>query len=190
MSICGLVRAHQRLELGDRRALRVGLLLRAGIGLRQLLVAREVELGIGERRLVLRLLRQRLIELGVIDRRIDLGEHVAALDVLAFLEQDGDQLALDLRAHRHGVQRADGADAFEIDRNVLGLRRRRQHRHRQIARIGTWRRPVEGHPDDVAEPAENESTSVVETMRARQRRPAPFGAASCLFGSLVRVRLK
>ena len=41
---------------------------------------------VGERRLVLRLLGDRLIVLRLIGARIDLGEHEAALHVLAFLE--------------------------------------------------------------------------------------------------------
>ena len=77
-----------------------------GIGGGEPRVALEVEPGIGELRLVLRLLGDRLIELRLVGGRIDLGEHVAALDVLAFLESDADELAVDLRAHRHGVERA------------------------------------------------------------------------------------
>ena len=47
---------HLRLELRDQRLLRVGLLLRPEIALRQFGVAVEVDPGVGELRLVLRLL--------------------------------------------------------------------------------------------------------------------------------------
>ena len=49
-------------------------------------VALEIDAGIGERRFVLRLLGDRLVELRLIGGRVDLRQHVAALDVLAFLE--------------------------------------------------------------------------------------------------------
>ena len=52
------------------------------------LVAIEIDLGVGEYRLVLRLLGDRLIELRLIDGGIDARQHVAFLDVLAFLEAD------------------------------------------------------------------------------------------------------
>ena len=92
----------------------------------------QIEALVGELRLVLRLLGDGLIVLRLVDHRIDLAEHVALLDVLSFDEIDRDQLAVDLGAHRHVVQRAHRADAVEIDRHVLDARRRRQHRHRQI----------------------------------------------------------
>ena len=53
---------------------------------------------------------------------VDLRQHVAALDVLAFVERDLDELAFDLRAHRDGVERPHGADAVEIDRNIGAAR--------------------------------------------------------------------
>ena len=130
----GLVGLDQRFLLGDQGALRIGLLLRAGVGRGELLVAREIEFLVGKLRFVLRLLGDRLIVLRLVDHRIDLAEHVALLDVLAFGEIHRDQFAVDLRAHEHVVERADRADAFEIDRHILGARRRRQHRHRKSSR--------------------------------------------------------
>src|SRR5262249_3735071 len=47
-----------------------------------------------------------------------------------FGEGDVDELAVDLRAHGHGVERFGGADAVEIDRHVGRARGRRQHRNR------------------------------------------------------------
>ena len=56
-----LVGIHQRFLLGDHRALGIGLLLRAGIGGGQLLIANQIEALIGEQRLVLGLLGDGLI---------------------------------------------------------------------------------------------------------------------------------
>ena len=95
-------------------------------------IAGQVDALVGELRLVLRLLGDGLVVGRLVERRIDLAEHVALLDVLAFGEIHRDQLAVDLRAHRHRVERTDRADAVEIDRHVLDVRRRRQHRHRQV----------------------------------------------------------
>ena len=81
-------------------------------------------------RFVLRFLRDRLIVGGLVGDGIDLGEHEALSDVLAFGEGDLDELAVDLRAHRYGVERLCGADAVEIDRHIGGLRSDREHRHR------------------------------------------------------------
>ena len=126
----GLVGAHLRFELRDQRALGVDLLLVDRIGGGQPHVAFEIEPGVGELRLVLRLGRHRLVVLRLVGGGIDLGEDVAARHVLAFGERDRDQLAFDLRLHQHGVERARGADAVEIDRHVGALRDRRAHRHR------------------------------------------------------------
>ena len=123
-----------------------------------MLIADQVETLIGELRLILGLLGDRLIVLRLVDHGIDLAEHVALLDVLSFGEIDRDQLAVDLRAHGHVVERAHGADAVEIDRHVLDVRRCRQHRNRQIGTCG----PVGGllllqrGPGDVAEAAEDQ----------------------------------
>ncbi len=102
----GLVGLDQRLLLRDQRALRVGLLLGAGVAGGELLVAGEVELLVGEQGHVLRLLGDGLVVLRLIDRGIDLAQHVVLLDVLALDEIHLEQLAVDLRAHGDRVQRA------------------------------------------------------------------------------------
>ncbi len=121
---------NQRLILLHERALGIGLLAVDGVGGGECLVARQIVLGVGEHRLVLRLLGDRLIELGLIDGRIDARQHVALLDVLAFLETHAEELAVDLRAHRHGVERLHRADGVEIDRHVGAFRRGDENRHR------------------------------------------------------------
>ena len=126
----GLIELDQRLELLDQRLLGVELLLVDGIGGGKPGVAFEIEPGIGELRFVLRLLGHRLIVLRLIGGRIDLGEHEALRNVLAFGEGNVDELAVDLRAHGHGIERARGADAVEIDRHVGRLGGDREHRNR------------------------------------------------------------
>ena len=125
-----LVGLHQRRVLRDQCLLRVGLLAVDGVGGGELFVAVEIDLRVGELRFVLRLLRLRLIELRLIGSGIDAGQHVTLLDVVAFLEIDAEQLAVDLRADGDGIERLDGADGVEIDRHVRLGRRSDQHRHR------------------------------------------------------------
>ena len=88
-----------RFELADQRLLGVELLLVDGVGCGEPGVALEIEPGIGERRLVLRLFGDRLIVLRLVGRRIDLGEDESLGDLLPFGERDVDELAVDLRAH-------------------------------------------------------------------------------------------
>jgi len=126
------VGGDRRLELRHLRQLRVDALPARILALAEILEAREVELGIGEQRLVLRLLGDRLIELRLVDHRIDLAENIALFDVLPFGEVDRDQFAVDLRANQNIVQRTNRTDAFEIDRHVLNARRRRQYGHGEI----------------------------------------------------------
>ena len=116
----------------DQRALGIDLLLVDRVGGRQLDVALKIELGIGERGLVLRLLGHRLIVERLVDGGIDLGQHKALGDVLPLGEGQGDELAVDLRADRDGIERFRGADAVEIDRHIGNPCLDRQHRHRIV----------------------------------------------------------
>ena len=59
------------------------------------MIALEIELGIGELRLVLRLFGDRLIEGRLKGPRIDLSQHIAGLAPLAFGEGDLVELAVD-----------------------------------------------------------------------------------------------
>ena len=127
-----LIEFHLGFLLRHRHLLRVELLPRDRVAGHELGVAFEIEPRVGERRLVQRLLRHRLIVGGLIGGGIDLRQHVAALDVLAFGVVDAEQLAVDLRPHRHGVQRPDGADAVEIDRHVGPLGQGRDDRDRPV----------------------------------------------------------
>ena len=72
-----------------------------------------------QRRFVLRFLGLGLIERGLIEARIDLGQHVALLDALSFLEEHLLQLAVDLGVDGDRKESLHSAKAGEIDRYVL-----------------------------------------------------------------------
>ena len=86
--------------------------------------ASRSSLGVGEIGLVLRFLGHRLLERGLEGPRIDLGEQVALLDHLAFLEGDLHDLAVDPGADHNGVVGLDLADALKDDREIGALDRR------------------------------------------------------------------
>jgi len=67
------------LELSHQCALSVGLLLRSGVGLNQVLVAFQVDAGVGELGFIQRLLRPRLLKLRLVSGRIDLREEIPFL---------------------------------------------------------------------------------------------------------------
>ena len=105
--------------MGDDGCLLVGLLLGAGVALREALVARQIEPRVGEGCLVLCFLCDGLVELGLVRGRIDAREHVALLNGLALGELNRHQPAFDLRADDDGVERLHAADALTQDRHGL-----------------------------------------------------------------------
>ena len=141
-----LVGLHLGLELGHQRLLGVVLLAGRRIGRGQLDIAFEIDAGIAEQRLVHRLLGDRLVELGAVDGGIDVGEDEILLDILAFLEVDAHQLAVDLGADGHGVERPARADAVEIDGDVVLLRRGDEHRNRRVGALSSASAPRSGRP--------------------------------------------
>ena len=114
----GRVLLDRRLVLRDQRGLRIQLLFGHRVGLEQLLVALEVDLRVVEQRLVLRQRGLRRLELHLVRPRIDLGQHLARLDEVAFLKVDLHQLAVDARLDRHRVERGHVAEALQIDGNA------------------------------------------------------------------------
>ena len=118
MSACDL-----RRQLGDGRALRIGLL--PGREFAELGKALQIEIGVGEIGFVLGLLGLGLIEGGLERPRIDLDQRVAFLDELAFLKRDPVDLAVDAGADHDGVEALHGAEAGQVDRKIGFLDRRR-----------------------------------------------------------------
>ncbi|KGD14632.1 secretion HlyD domain protein [Burkholderia pseudomallei] len=107
----GLIAADLRMQLVDARFPCIQHLHRRRVHFGEPLMARELEPGVGERRLVLLELRCRLVG-GRLERAaIDLDEHVARAHLLAFAEPHMGDLAVDLASHGHVVLRRDGADA-------------------------------------------------------------------------------
>ena len=125
----GLVGRDRGLELIDLALLLVDDLLRGDVREHQGLRACEVFLGRGELGLVLGLLGLGLVERGLEQPRIDLRQHVALLDVLAFGEQHLLQLAVDLGMNGHGERRLHGPQPGQIDRHVLPADHGDAHRH-------------------------------------------------------------
>ena len=113
----GVVELDLRGKLIDEGALRVDGFLSDDVAA-ELGIALHVALGVGKLRLVERLLGGGLVELRLVGRRIDLDEYVAPFDVLAFLEIDAEDAAVDLRPYRHGAARLGGADTFEVQRKI------------------------------------------------------------------------
>ena len=110
-----LVCRHRALQLAHQRFLGIDLLACDGILLEQLAVTLQVQLRILELSLIP---GQRTLHLGQRSRkaaRVDLGQQLACLDLIAFLEMQLEQLARDLGAH-HGrgpcAHGADGADEY------------------------------------------------------------------------------
>ena len=83
-----------------------------------LVIALQIEIGVGEIGLVLRLLGLGLVERRLERPRIDLDQRIAFLDELAFLEVDLVDLAVDPGADHHGVEALHGAEAGQVDRKV------------------------------------------------------------------------
>ena len=146
---------HRALILRDQRDLRVERLARHRVLRGQPLVAREIDLRALQQRLVARQIALGLRQRRLIGPRVDLGDQIAFLDLVAFLEIDLDQIAADLASDRDGRERGDGAERIEIDSDVAladGLRHDR-HRRRVAAaaplRLGCGL--VLGPPDDAGD---------------------------------------
>ena len=102
----------------DLGLLRVDVLLRFVALDRQGLKARQVFLHVDELRLILALFRYRLIQRRFQRGRIDLGQDIAFMNLLALTEVDRDELAVDLGPDRDGVERLNRAERAVIDRHV------------------------------------------------------------------------
>ncbi len=112
----GVDRRNQLIDLGlllvdDLLGLEA--LVDQGAGPLEVLLRRD-ELGV-----VLRLSGLGLVERRLIEPRIDLGQHIALADVLALLEQDLLELAVDLRTDADGERGLHRAEPGQVDRQIL-----------------------------------------------------------------------
>src|SRR5262249_14245935 len=123
-------------ELADLRLVVVDLLLGDEVLLAQTLVAIVVAARGVELRLIARERTLRLVELDLPRPRIDLGEWVALVDLLALGEQHLVEPPVDLRLHGDLLERGDRAEALEPDRKILHLGRGDLDRDHAIARAG------------------------------------------------------
>ena len=131
----GLVGGHRALVLAHQRSLGIDLLAGNGILGLQLLVALQVQLGVLEQRLVALQRALDLVEAGLEAARIDLGQQLAGLDLVAFLEMQAQQLARHLGAHHGRGARVHGADGADQHAHVAPL----HHAHGHRLRLGTHR---------------------------------------------------
>src|SRR5205085_5117254 len=95
---------------------------------------RQVLLRADELRLVLALFCYGLIERRFQGCGIDPRQHVAPPDLLALIEIDRDDLAVDLRANGDSVERLDRAEGTFINRYVVHGRLRDRDRHQWTRR--------------------------------------------------------
>jgi hypothetical protein len=138
------------IELRHQGTRGVGLLLAHRVGGDELAEAVKIEPRVVELGFVACLVRLRLGERGLERARIELHHDVAGPHVLAFAEIDLHDLAVDARLDQHAVVGLHGADAGQIDRDVLALGRHRRHRHRGRGRLRSrglcqeWNRAAPG----------------------------------------------
>ena len=126
-----LVGLDHAFVLAHQRLLGVELLLGDRVLLEQCAIAFEVDLRVGQLRLVARHLALGLGQLHLEGARIDLGQQFAGLDHLALFEQDAHQLSIDPAAHRHGSEWHGRAQAIEEHADVAGARCRCNHRRQR-----------------------------------------------------------
>jgi len=124
-----LVGVDHGAELIDLALLLVDDLLRGDVRFDQRVGALEVLARRDELRDVLRLFRLGLVERGLEQARVDLGQHVAFLDLLAFGEQHLLQLAVDLGMDADGERRLHRAEAGQVNWDVVALDDRDGDRH-------------------------------------------------------------
>ena len=125
-----LIGFDRRLVLRDQRNLRVTGLLGDRVLRDQGVVALQIHLRVLQQRLIFGQLGLGLFERHLVGARVDLGEKIALVDHLAFLEGDLHQITADLRFYRDHRERGDGAELAQRHRHVALLHRGHPDRHR------------------------------------------------------------
>ena len=114
-----IVGRQLRGQLGNGGALGIGLL--PGREFAELGVALQIEIGVGQIGLILRLLGLGLIERRLVGAGIDLDQEVALIDDLAFLEGDLVDLSVDPGPYHDGVETLHRSEPAQIDRKISFL---------------------------------------------------------------------
>jgi len=117
----GLIVLNGGLILRDQRVLRIEALSCRKILGQERPDAAKVELGIGQKRFVAKLVGFGLLKQSLIRSRIDLGEKVAGLYVLSLAKCDLLHLAIDANLDRHRIVGLHGAQPDPVDRKILSL---------------------------------------------------------------------
>ena len=168
-----LIGIDLRDQLGDNRALRVGLLLGGIFGAREIGIAFQIAARIGQLRLVLCLFGQSLIKRGLIGFRVDLGQNITGFDGITVFEMQRDQASVDLRSDGDGVERLHGADAVELNRHIGPLGPHRQHGQGTIAAAAHTAGPRgrcrgSGEPDFIGNPTRNQGNQTEQNYIGAQ----------------------
>ena len=101
-------------------------------------VALQVKFGVGQIGLVLGLLGDGLIECCLVGAWIDLGQDIALLHQLAFLERDLVDLTVHPGADDHGIERLNGTQTKQVDRKIRLFDRRQGHGNRCLSSRATF----------------------------------------------------
>src|ERR1019366_7421187 len=133
-----LIALNRTCILSDRRFLVVEILTREGILLEQFLVARECNLGVFERRHILRERALDLLELHLVRTRIDLGQQIAGLYHLSLFEVYLIELAIHPAFDGDRVVCRHCSDRGYVLVQIADLRRHRRHRNDRVRYA--WRR--------------------------------------------------
>ncbi len=150
----------------------LGVELLPGREFAELDVTLQVQIDIGQIGLVLLLLGLGLIERGLVRAGIDLGEQVALVDQLAFLEGDLVDLAVDAGAHDDRVEGLNGSQAGQVDRKVGFLDRGDGDTYRvaggllRVVRCGRPVLTVKSLPAEIAQPGDGHEPAKSNALSA------------------------
>ena len=130
----GLIELDRAFVLLDHKGLVIGLLLGDRVFGLQLLVAREIGLGLGDQGLVVLELRLSLVERRLVGAGIDEKQGISRLDELPLLEKRLHDLTVHPTLHVHGLDRLHRPDRVDEDLHVALRDGPRDDRHGRLGR--------------------------------------------------------
>ena len=177
IDVC-LIQRHGSLVLVDHERLILRLLLGDRVFFRQGLVTHQVDLRLGEHRLIVGQLRFRLIERRNKGARIDQKQFLILLHLLAWLKFDLRDGPADLGLHGHLVDRLDSADRIDDVGDVLtdrfGSRNRNRAATRTRVRATQRQRPAVEQPNSDDGKGENDQATNNADRAPRRESPPKF----------------